>query len=334
MAVYTALESDALVAWLEAHDVGTLVEWRGIETGIENSNFFVTTRDRGVDRRFVLTVFERLDVAELAYYLALMQHLSSRGVPCPAPIGDRAGALQSTLAGKPAALVTRLDGHSVLNPARAHCAALGTVLARLHAAGEGFGLHRPNPRGFTWWLETAGHVRPVLDDARRALLDAEIAMLSATWPTIAGSLPCGPIHADLFRDNALFVETAGAAPVLGGVIDLYFAGTDILLLDLAICLNDWCVDRATGALEPARADALIGAYERERPLLDRERRALPTVLRAAALRFWLSRLDDLHRPRPAEMLKPHDPTQFERLLRARRADAGAFGADCGLVHGA
>ena len=334
MAVYTALETDALVAWLDAHDVGSLVAWRGIESGIENSNFFVTTRDGDAERRFVLTLFERLDVAHLAYYLSLMQHLASRAVPCPGPIVDRSGALQSTLAGKPAALVTRLDGRSVLHPGRAHCAALGTVLARLHAAGAGFELDQPNPRGFDWWIATAGRVRPVLDADRRALLDAEIAMLSATWPALAASLPRGPIHADLFRDNALFVDTNPAAPVLGGVIDLYFAGTDILLLDLAICLNDWCVDFATGALDTARADALVAAYEQERPLLDIERSALSTVLRAAALRFWLSRLDDLHFPRPAQMLKPHDPTQFERLLRARRDDAGAVDARFGVVQGA
>ncbi len=321
MAVYTALGQDALVEWIGRHDVGSLVEWRGIESGIENSNFFVTTREAGVDRHFVLTLFERLDAEHLPYYLSLMEHLSDRGVPCPAPVPDRDGALQAPLAGKPAALVTRLDGRSVVTPQPAHCAALGTVLARLHRAGRSFPDRQRNPRGIAWWMATAGHVRGFLDDGQRALLDDEVALQAAGWIAATQRLPSGPIHADLFRDNALFVDGDDRVPLLRGVIDFYFAGNDVWLLDIAVCINDWCVDLATGAVDDARRAAFIDAYERERPLIDTEHDALPLVLRAAALRFWLSRLDDLHRPRPAQMLTPHDPAHFERLLRARRDDA-------------
>lgn len=329
MAVYTALDDGALVAWLSSRDVGTLVEWRGIASGIENSNFFVTTRDASGERRFVLTLFERLRLDQLPYYLGLMQHLAARDVPCPAPVPDRDGALVSLLAGKPAALVTRLDGHSITLPAPGHCTAIGGVLARLHRAGSSFDLVQPNPRGIDWWLDTASVVRPFLDDRQRALLDDETAGLGDTWRAATRTLPRGPIHADLFRDNALFARdaAAGGPPLLGGVIDFYFAGTDAWLLDLAICINDWCVDVATGVLDTARVNALMVAYESERPLIDAERAALPQALRAAALRFWLSRLDDLHRPRPAQLLTPHDPGRFESVLRLRRGDAAAVRSD-------
>ena len=320
MAVYTALERDALVEWLVPRDVGTLIDFRGIESGIENTNFFVTTRAAGRDRHFVLTLFERLDAQHLPYYLSLMEHLASRGLPCPAPMPDRDGTLFSMLAGKPAALVTRLEGRSVAHPDPAHCAAIGTMLARLHAAGCDFAATQTNPRGIDWWIQTSRHVRAHLDDERRALLDDECALQSTHWAPVTQGLPRGAIHADLFRDNALFVDGASTA-TLGGVIDFYFAGDDVWLLDIAICINDWCVDLASGDLHLPRMRALIDAYEAVRPLTDDEHRALPQVLRAAALRFWLSRLDDLHRPRPAQLLVPHDPTRFERLLRKRRADA-------------
>ena len=322
MAVYTALAADALHAWVACRDVGHVVDWRGIESGIENTNYFVTTRDGDTDRHFVLTLFERLGTEQLHYYLSLMLHLSAHGTPCPAPIADRDGALFSMLAGKPAALVTRLDGHSIRLPEPAHCAALGTVLARLHAAGGGFDGRQANPRGVAWWVATAGAVRGFIDDGQRALLDGEIALQSARWEETTRSLPRGPIHADLFRDNALFTtDEAGRGPELRGVIDFYFAGDDALLLDLAICINDWCVALDTGALDPIRRDAFLQAYDMERPLTPSEHDALPLALRAAALRFWLSRLDDLHRPRPAQMLVPHDPRHFERLLRRRRDEA-------------
>ncbi len=355
MAVYTALDENALTSWLVSHEVGSLVEWHGIHSGIENSNYFVTTMQGGVERRFVLTLFERLDADELPFYLSLMQHLAERGVPCPAPMTDRSGALCATLAGKPAALVTRLDGHATSAPAPAHCSAIGDALARMHVAGKDFPFAQTNPRGIAWWQRTAERVAPYLDEAQRRLLDEEIALQTATWERSTQSLPRGAIHADLFRDNALFVEDHGtssdapsslrtqgpsvvaASPTaslrLGGIIDFYFAGCDAWLLDLAICVNDWCVDLASGAFDRARLAALMRAYDRARPLTREERDAFPLALRAAALRFWLSRLDDLHSPRPAQLLTPHDPLHFERVLRCRRDEAiGGFdcGIDCGI----
>jgi homoserine kinase type II len=164
-------------------------------------------------------------------------------------------------------------------------------------------------------------VRHFLDDPQRALLDAEIATQRSDWHDVTGDLPRSAIHADLFRDNALFVEADDGSIALGGVIDFYFAGDDVWVFDLAVCLNDWCVDLADGSFDPALRDAFVSAYEEVRPLTDGERRALPLMLRAAALRFWLSRIDDLHRPRPAQLLTPHDPTHFERILKKRRDEA-------------
>ncbi len=331
MAVYTALTAAALETWLSDHDVGTLVGFEGIASGIENSNFFVTTGDRGVERRFVLTLFERLSIDALPYYLGLMKHLASHGVPCPSPSADRRGALASMLCGKPAALVSRLDGRSVVDASPAHCATMGRALATMHRTAAGFDDRRSNPRGIDWWLDAATRVRPHLDGSQRALLDDEVALQRTGWHDATRGLPRGAIHADLFRDNALFVDDGDASPRLGGVIDFYFAGDDVWALDLAICLNDWCVDLDDGAFRPDALDAFVDGYEAERPLTAPERRAMPRMLRAAALRFWLSRVDDLHRPRPAELLVPHDPGRFERILRLRRAEAldgsGPFDAD-------
>ena len=240
----------------------------------------------------------------------------------PAPIADDDGHLHAPLAGKPAALVSRLPGQSLVRPTAAHCAAIGSVLARLHLAAAGFDGVLPNPRGFDWWISTADRVRGFLDDDQRALLDGEVASLERDWKRITHALPTGPIHADLFRDNALFDDGA-AGPQLGGIIDFYFAGDDLWLLDLAVAVNDWCIDIGSGALDPSRVHAMIDAYDRERALNTIEHDALPAVLCAAALRFWLSRLDDLHRPRPAQMLTPHDPRHFERVLRLRRAEMSA-----------
>jgi homoserine kinase type II len=321
VAVYTALTNEALRPWLASHDVGSLVDCQGIAAGIENSNFFVTTLDGGKTRQFVLTIFERLSIDELPYYLSLMKHLATHDVRCPEPIADRAGALCGVLAGKPAALVTRLPGRSVSAPTAAHCATMGGALARMHLSAAGFAGHQINPRGVDWWIATAARVHDFLDPSQRALLDEEIGLQASSWKDITRSLPHGAIHADLFRDNALFVEGSDATIELGGVIDFYFAGDDAWVFDLAVCLNDWCIDLADGSFDRPTLSAFIDAYQAERPLTSSEREALPQALRAAALRFWLSRVDDLHRPRPAQLLTPHDPTHFERILRRRRDEA-------------
>jgi homoserine kinase type II len=324
MAVYTALDTDTLDAWLADHDVGRRVACTGIAAGIENSNFFVTTRDGDAERVFVLTLFERLSIDDLPFYLALMKHLAERDVPCPEPMPDRHGKLCSILAGKPAALVTRLAGRSIERPTAAHARAMGRALARMHEAATGFAQPQANPRGAAWLLDTAPRVSTFLDDEQRALLDGEVAWLVSGWAALTRTLPHGAIHADVFRDNVLFVESdegVSGSPVVGGIIDFYFAGDDVFVLDLAICLNDWCIDTRTGAFETATLQAFIEAYEEVRPLTVAERESLPAMLRVGALRFWLSRLDDFHRPRPAQLLTPHDPTHFERILRRRRDEA-------------
>ena len=312
MAVFTEVRADDAQALLSRLKLGNLHSLTGIKAGIENSNFFVDC-DAG---RFVLTVFERLTHAQLPFYLGLMQHLARKGLPVPAPQSDADGETLFTLVGKPAALVTRLKGSHQLAPDVFHCEQLGHTLARLHLAVADFPLQQPNLRGLAWWQATAPAVLPHLDEPTAALLRDELAF-QQQLARAAAALPRGAIHADLFRDNAMFEGLSGREQ-LCGVFDFYFAGVDSFLFDLAVCLNDWCIDLASGALDEARAQALVTAYERERPLSGAEHRLLPALLRAAALRFWLSRLHDWHRPREASLLKPHDPTHFERVLRQRR----------------
>jgi homoserine kinase type II len=311
MSVYTSVTTTQLGVWLQTYTVGPLVTLEPIAKGIENSNFFVTT----TQGRYVLTLFERLPAAELPFYLNLMSHLAQHGIPCPAPVANRAGRFLSSLSDKPAALVTRLPGASVEAPGAAHCAALGSLLARMHLAGQSYAGTLENPRGPKWWRLAARDVRPFLSDAQTALLDEELRFQSLyRFP----DLPRGPVHADLFRDNALFDDGR-----LSGVIDFYFAGVDCLLYDCAVCANDWClVDSARDLrLDPAKAEALLGAYASERPFTALERGAWPVLLRAAALRFWLSRLRDLHLPRPGALVHAHDPEHFESILRLRADDA-------------
>lgn len=320
MAVFTHVSADELSRWLEGYELGELVRFEGIASGIENSNFFV---DTGAGR-FVLTLFEVLGAEQLPFYLRLMQHLAARGIPCPDPMPDRQGRLLGELNGKPAALVSRLAGDVVMNPDSRHCVLIGSLLARMHRAAADFEDGLPNLRGLSWWFEVAPAVRPFLDDGQRRMLDDELLAQQRFAATPAyRALGRGPVHADLFRDNVLF-ETEG--PRLGGVIDFYFAGVDTWLYDLAVAVNDWCIDEHSGALDPARAGAMLGAYRAERRFSEAEREAWPMMLRAAALRFWLSRLFDYHRPRPAEMVTPKDPIHFEQILRARRSREGRIHA--------
>lgn len=311
MSVYTTVTEAELAAWLRAYPVGTLLALQPIAKGIENSNFFVTT----TQGRYVLTLFERLAPEELPFYLELMSHLARHGIPCPAPIADRDGALLSSLNGKPAALVTRLAGASVEAPSVAHCAALGTLLARMHLAGRSFAGTLENPRGPKWWRVAAREVRPFLSAPQAKQLDEELRFQSLyRFP----DLPRGPVHADLFRDNALFDDGR-----LSGVIDFYFAGIDCLLYDCAVCANDWCLVHPVQdlRLDETKTCALLDAYARVRPFTALERGAWPVLLRAAALRFWLSRLRDLHLPRPGALVHAHDPGHFERILTLRATHA-------------
>lgn len=316
MAVYTEVGFDEAASLLGRLGLGRLTDLHGIRSGIENTNYYATT----TEGQWVLTLFERLGRDQLPYYLRLMQHLAQRGIPVPAPQADERGEPLHAAAGKPAAVVTRLPGSHRLAPDADHCAQVGAMLARMHLAGQDFPLHQPNLRGLAWWGETVPVVLPYLAPPQASLLADELAFQHELGASPAfAALPRGPVHADLFRDNAMFDDTAGPDR-LCGFFDFYFAGDDTLLFDVAVCLNDWCCDLATGRLDEARAAAFCAAYQDVRPLGHGEVRLLPALLRAAAFRFWLSRLWDWHLPRDAALLQPKDPTQFERVLRERIAE--------------
>lgn len=311
MAVFTPVSRVQLERWLERFDLGALRAVEGIAAGIENSNFFVDTQ-RG---RYVLTLFERLGASELPFYLELMHHLAARGIPCPDPVLDRGGTALGTLSGKPAALVTRLEGRGIERPEPRHCAQVGQLLARMHAAAADYPGVQVNPRGAHWWPEAIADLARFLTPEQVALAREENERFARYCASAAfTALPAGAVHADLFRDNVLF---EGAK--LGGVIDFYFAATDTWLFDLAVACNDWCIDDGSGEFDTARLRTLLEAYRAVREPSAAERDAWPTMLRAAATRFWLSRLHDLHLPRPAQLVSPKDPLHFERILRARRA---------------
>jgi len=320
MAVFTTVSQDEIARWLLDFDLGELRELRGIASGIENSNFFLTMSREGVTHEYVLTIFERLTFAQLPYYLHLMDHLARHGIRVPAPIAGRDGEILRTLKGKPATIVTRLPGASQLRPAAAHCAEVGDMLARMHLAGQDYPRSQPNLRSLPWWQQTEGEIVPFLDGGQRTLLQQEIAHQTAFFHSADfAALPGGPCHCDLFRDNVLFEESGR----LGGFFDFYFAGNDKWLFDLAVTVNDWCIDLATGELDPVRVKAMLAAYHAVRPLTQAEAAHWQDMLRAGALRFWVSRLWDFYLPREADMLQPHDPTHFERILR-RRLDHAAL----------
>ncbi|MEP7182648.1 MAG: homoserine kinase [Betaproteobacteria bacterium] len=308
MSVYTPVTVEELDAWLARYGIGTRVELAPIADGIENTNYFLTTT-KGC---YVLTLYERLPADELPFYLNLMAHLARAGVECPAPEPDRTGALFSVLNGKPASIVTRVDGVPMPVPDAVHCASVGAALARLHIASATYRARLTNRRGPGWWRQAARAVRPFLDADRNELLAAEIRFQTGFGKV---KLPKAAIHGDLFCDNVLFVGDR-----VSGIVDFGFAATDFLAYDLAITVNDWCIVRdgdAMGALVPELVAALTGAYDAVRPLTPDERTQWPALLRAAALRFWLSRLYDLHLPRPGELVHAHDPAHFERILRDR-----------------
>ncbi len=315
MSVFTKISTQLASAWLEGYAVGELSGLSGIAAGIENTNYFVTTSQG----EYVLTLFEKLTASELPFYLNLMAHLARRGIPCPAPVPNRKGQLLGVLAGRPATLVTRLGGAPLARATAWHCAAVGAMVADMHLAGRDYPGEQQNPRGAPWWRETAPKVMKHLDAPRASLLASE---LEFQLRQNTASLPRGPIHADLFRDNVLF-EGAPGEERLAGVLDFYFAGVDTLLFDMAVTINDWCVDES-GEIDPVRAQAMLEAYRARRQFTCAERASWPGMLRAAALRFWLSRLYDFYCPRPGELTHAHDPERFRRILELRRA------SDCPL----
>jgi homoserine kinase type II len=309
MAVFTPVSLDDVTTWLNNFPLGKPLAIKGISSGIENSNFFLTTETG----EYVLTIFEVLTFEQLPFYLHLMRHLAERDVLVPAPIADNKGEILHRLHGKPAAIVTKLEGHSQLAPQAPHCAAVGAMLAKMHLAAQDFPLRQPNLRGLSWWRETTPQVLPFIPPSAQSLLRAEM----QAQETFAASsdyqaLQQGPVHADLFRNNVMFDGER-----LTGFFDFYFAGCDTWLFDVAVTVNDWCIDLDSGAIDAKRMRAMLDAYHAVRPFTQEEKRSWTLALRAGALRFWLSRLYDFYLPREAEMLTPHDPTHFERILRQR-----------------
>jgi homoserine kinase type II len=312
MSVFTTVTPEQLSAWLRRYALGTLIALEGIAAGIENTNYFVTT-SRG---RYVLTLFEKLTPAELPFYLGLMAHLAHHGIPCPQPIADAGDTYLGSLNGKPAAIVTCVPGRDLAEVDAGRCATIGALMAEMHVAGQSYAATMPNPRGPRWWTTATPQVLPFLDAKAATLLEAEARHQAGQRNE---HLPKGVIHADLFRDNVLW---DGAR--VGGIIDFYFACNDALLYDVAIAVNDWC-GRDDQALDAARTRALLAAYQQVRPLAADERAAWPALLRAAALRFWVSRLYDKHLPRPGELTHAKDPRHFQRVLEQRITHAGELG---------
>jgi homoserine kinase type II len=313
MAVYTPITDSDLAAFLADYDLGRLQACKGIAEGVENSNFLVDT-DRA---RFILTIYERrVAAADLPYFLELMRHLAAKGFPSPLPQTDRAGHMLKTLQGKPAAMVSFLPGGSVSEPTVTHCREMGAGLARMHAASRDFAGTRANSLGQSSW---AGLYAPhaaeadALQPGLAALISADLADLQDLWPK---GLPAGVIHADLFPDNAFFIEDAFSA-----VIDFYFACNDIIAYDLAVCLNSWCHD-ADGSLSLPHARAMIEGYETHRRLSDAEIAALPALARGAALRFFLTRLIDWGSTPAGALVLPKDPMEYAAKLAYHRANAG------------
>ncbi len=306
MSVYTLVEPEQLDTFLTHYPLGNLVDYQGISAGIENTNYFVTT----TTGEFVLTLFEQMTHAEVPYFLELMAFLAEHAVPSAHPLADHEGHYLRTLNARPAALVRRLSGHEVPSPNLAQCHALGAALGHMHTATPSFPLYRANPRGPHWWRLATARVQSELSPDESRLLADELAFQTQHQHL---ELPRGVIHADLFRDNALF-----EGDVLSGIIDFYYACDDVLLYDVAITVNDWC-SHADGSLDCQRLHALLNAYTAERSFTSLEKEAWPVMLRASALRFWLSRLQDLHYPRPGELTHTKNPDTFRAILEARRA---------------
>lgn len=323
MAVFTPIEIEDISQWItQDFDIGQANAIRGIHGGIENSNFFLDTIKDGKKQEYVLTIFERLSAQQLPFYLELMHHLANKGVPVPKPIENKQGEILFTLKGKPAAIVTKLPGLSRMQPEANHCALLGEMLAKMHLAGKDFPKSQENLRSLAWWQKTIPQILQHLNTSQKELITHELKTQEDFFSSgTYDGLPQGASHCDLFRDNVLFDPkgTDTSDDQLGGFFDFYFAGTDKWLFDIAVTANDWCLAANKQDLDPACLNAFMQAYQRVRPLTKEEQASWPLMLRAAALRFWVSRLWDFFLPRDAQMLTPHDPTHFERILLSRRS---------------
>ncbi len=320
MAVYTEVGDADLEALLKAYDLGALLSFKGIAEGVENSNFLLRA-ETGI---YILTLYEkRVAESDLPFFLGLMQHLSERGISCPLPVRGHDGKTLRRIAGRPAALITFLEGMSVRRPQPHHCAAVGKALAEMHEAGRGFTMRRENALSLTGWRPLFEMSRSRADEVEpglAAFVDAELDFLQSAWPT---ALPAGIIHADLFPDNVFFLKGR-----LSGLIDFYFACNDLLAYDLAVCLNAWCFE-PDNAFNVTKGRALIQAYAAIRALEPAELAALPILSRGAALRFHLTRLYDWLNNPPGALVTPKDPREYLRKLRFhQRAESAAdYGVD-------
>ena len=318
MAVYTLVDDEELIAFLATYDLGELLSCKGIAEGVENSNYYLHTRAGN----FILTLYEkRVAEADLPFFLQLLEHLSARGVTCPQPVHNRAGQALGRLAGRPAVIVTFLDGYSIHHPEAVHCAALGEALACLHLAGDGFPLRRANALSVSGWRPLFAPAASRAEEVAaglRGVVETELDHLESDWPK---GLPGGVIHADLFPDNVFFL-----GEIVSGLIDFYFACTDAYAYDLAICVNAWCFDSAH-RFQPHKAAAMIAAYQRLRPLTREEIGAFPTLARGAAMRFLLTRYVDWLNVPPGALVRPKDPLEYLSKLRFHQTipDARALG---------
>jgi homoserine kinase type II len=318
MAVYTEVGDEALAAFLADFDLGSIVAFRGIAEGVENSNFSLRTTAGD----YILTLYEkRVDPADLPWFLGLMEHLATRGITCPLPVHGRDGVALRVLEGRHAAITTFLPGIWPRRVRREHCGPVGAALAALHLAGQDYAPTRRNALGPDGWRPLLDRARDRADEVARGLaaeLDAALAAILAAWPS---GLPVGHIHADLFPDNVFFLDGR-----LSGLIDFYFAATDLLAYDVAICLNAWCFE-PDFSLNVTKARAMLAAYEARRPLSEAERAALPVLCQGAAIRFLLTRLYDWVNTPPGALVTRKDPIEYLRRLRFHMAahDEHAYG---------
>jgi homoserine kinase type II len=311
MSVYTKVASGELDVFLQRYSIGKLIRHAGITAGITNTNYWLET-DTG---HYVLTLFEHLDSAELSYVLGLQHHLADKGVNCTAPIVDREGLLFSLLNGRLAAIVNRIPGTACRNPTVDQCRQIAQELARFHLAGLSYENRMPNSRGLMWWKSVSEQLHLVLDDADRSLIKVVIEDFEAFD---LASLPLGSLHGDLFHDNALFDGDR-----LGGIFDFDYACYDYLAYDIAVTVNDWCID-SKGEILPEKIAAFLSAYSEIRLLEKSELAALPIMLQVAALRFWLSRLYDKNFPLEGELTFVKDPNEFREMLVLRRENTGSL----------
>ncbi len=310
MSVFTTLTLDEVRTWLRDFDLGEINELRGIAAGITNTNYFVVTENS----RYVLTIFEHNKLEELPYFVDLMAHLSKQGVLCPKPIADKNGLALHVLKGKPTLMVSCLQGKDVATPNLAQVRQVALVLANMHLAGESFKQESLNQRGQAWFEQTSQKVLPKLNPQEQVLLQSELAYQQALDTS---HLPHGVIHGDLFRDNVLFDGDA-----LGGFIDFYYACNDVLLYDVAIAVNEWCLHHNgadLGNIDDEKVEVFLSAYQSVRPFSAAESASWHALLRRAALRFWLSRLYDFHFPQEGEITHAKDPNHFKSILQARIA---------------